>query len=165
MRKEEVIKAKINHLTKVRERINKRIIEVKDGRDYPNMSMDNKKIYSVLMSWWDRVGIQINALQYTLSNTVELGRIDRKVYNIEHHEIMGEEDLFREEPDSFLIRTRDGNYLKGWSIEYRNGQDFNKYETTIYRHEAVKFKGGKEDKIKYITDGLLAGWRFEYIYE
>lgn len=165
MKNEQAIKAKINHLRRVSDRIHERRKEVMGGESYSTLSMNEKKIYSALTHWIEKISTQINALYFVLHDENELDMIGRRVVGIDLDEIMGGEDLFREDPVGFVIRVRNGNYLKGWSIEHRCGKDYNKFETTIYREDAVKFKDGKEESVKYITDGLLKGWEFEYIYE
>ncbi|UUV46591.1 hypothetical protein [Bacillus phage vB_BanS-Thrax3] len=166
MRSEQEIKAKINYLTKVKDRIDKRREEVVNkGGGWSNLSTDEKRVFSVLLRWSEKASIQRNALYYALYDTNELSEIECKISGLEPHEITGGEDLFKLDPTGFVIRTREGNYLEGWSIEHRRGKDYTKYETTIYRAHAVVFEYDKKDSIGYITDGLLNGWEFEYIYE
>jgi len=165
MRNEQEIKAKINYLTKVLERIDKRREDFKNEHGgYPNFSRDEMRIFSVLMKWSEKARIQIDALRYFIGQN-ELDKIERIVNGIDFYEITGGENLFKVDPTGFVIRFCTGDYLSGWSIENKGGKSWNKLEGTIYRHEAVEFRGVKEDEVKYITDNLTGKWEFEYIYE
>lgn len=166
MKEEKELKAKVNHLKRVLDKVLKRKRVFLYGGSYSTLDVNDRRIFSTLSTWTESLSIQINALEFAIGDVISLEEIkNKRLGGVELHEVMDGEDYFAEEPNGFVIRFCTGDYLSGWSIENKGGKSWNKLEGTIYRHEAVEFRGVKEDEVKYITDNLTGKWEFEYIYE